>query len=330
MPPLFSVIIPARNAGKTLPICLSSIAAMQAPAGGYEIIVVDDGSTDDTAACAAQFGAAVISRRHRCVAAVRNTGAAKARGKILAFLDSDVKVDPRWLSHAEKHYYGQGWGGVLSYADHASVEAGWIGRLWNDPLRRAAFQGEAADFMPTRNLFVPVELHRSIDGFDEKLFDGHRTGEDKDYTWRLARTGATLFCDETLDMLHLGWERNLAELLRKERWRQGSTLLMAAHNGWNRRLLRTPLIAVIHAVSLLCTLTGIVFAFFQLTPAIALVAAGGVMWVLPSLAQTVRDSAGQLKTSKLLGVWMISLFRWTAAATTLPNQIVVLLGRRLR
>jgi glycosyltransferase involved in cell wall biosynthesis len=327
---LFSIVIPAHNAIATLPACLDSVTKMEKPSGGYEIIVVNDGSTDETPICAARFGATVISKRFDCVAAVRNAGAAIASGTILAFLDADVVVDVRWLRHAEEHYFSRGWSGVLSYADRAPIDAGWIGTAWNDPLRRSAFHGSAPQFMPTRNLFVPRELHEAIGGFDENLFAGHRTGEDKDYTWRLKQMNVPLFCDQSLDMVHLGRERTLKELLRKERWRQGAALLMAAHHHWNLRLLRTPVIAAIHAGALLVIVIGIILWVLIGKPGAVVTIAGIAMWPLFSLLQTLRDSAGHLPVHKFFPVWLILCLRWTVAATALPGQVAILIRRKLK
>jgi GT2 family glycosyltransferase len=328
MPPLFSIVIPAHNAIATLPACLDSVAKTEKTSGGYEVIVVNDGSTDETSKCAERFGATVINRRFDCVAAVRNAGAAIATGRILVFLDADMVVDVRWLHHAEEHYFNRGWSGVLSYADHAPIESGWIGTLWNDPLRRSAFRGSTPNFMPTRNLFVPREFHEAISGFDEKLFAGHRTGEDKEYTWRLKKMGIPLFCDHSLDIVHLGRERSLRVLLHKERWRQGSALLMAAHHHWNLQLLRTPLIAAIHAGALIVIVIGIALWVLIGEPGVVITIAGIAVWPFFSLLQTFRDSSGKLPIQKFFPVWLISCLRWTAAGTTLPGQLAVLLQRK--
>ncbi|MBN8765002.1 MAG: glycosyltransferase family 2 protein [Thiobacillus sp.] len=89
MSPRFSVVIPAFDAAATLARAIESVRAQSWPA--HEIIVVDDGSTDATAAVARRFGEAVrlIEQPNRGVAAARNAGAAAATGDWLAFLDAD-------------------------------------------------------------------------------------------------------------------------------------------------------------------------------------------------------------------------------------------------
>jgi len=86
-----SVVIPAYNAAPHLGATLASVAAqLEAPA---EVIVVDDGSTDATAAIAAAAGARVIRQRNAGVSAARNTGVRAASSEWIAFLDAD----DRWL-----------------------------------------------------------------------------------------------------------------------------------------------------------------------------------------------------------------------------------------
>jgi glycosyltransferase involved in cell wall biosynthesis len=90
-----SVIIPAYNAARFLPRCLNSVFAQTLKPA--EVIVVDDGSTDDTAAVAAALGARVISQANGGISAARNTGIRNASGDWLAFLDADDLWAPEKL-----------------------------------------------------------------------------------------------------------------------------------------------------------------------------------------------------------------------------------------
>jgi len=104
MSPRFSVIIPAFNAATTLARAIDSVRAQSWPV--HEIIVVDDGSSDDTADVARRFGDAVrlIRQRNSGVSVARNAGAAAATGDWLAFLDADdwyapdrIKLHAAWI-----------------------------------------------------------------------------------------------------------------------------------------------------------------------------------------------------------------------------------------
>ena len=105
MSPRFSVVIPAFNAAATLARAIDSVRAQSWPA--HEIIVVDDGSSDDTADIARRFGDAVrlIRQRNGGVSVARNAGAAAATGDWLAFLDADdwyapdrIQLHAAWIA----------------------------------------------------------------------------------------------------------------------------------------------------------------------------------------------------------------------------------------
>ena len=94
-----SVVVPCFNAARTRPACLAAIAAQDvAP---HEIVVVDDASTDASAAIAAAAGARVISQPvNRGVSAARNRGAAESTSAVLFYVDADVALAPDALRNA--------------------------------------------------------------------------------------------------------------------------------------------------------------------------------------------------------------------------------------
>src|SRR3954447_19465939 len=88
---MISFIVPAYNEEAWVVRCLSAIRdASESLAEPYEIIVVDDASSDGTASIARQQGAQVIRVEHRQIAATRNSGARQASGDILFFVDADT------------------------------------------------------------------------------------------------------------------------------------------------------------------------------------------------------------------------------------------------
>ena len=90
-----SVVVPAYNEERHLPLCLRALAAQTLTP--HELIVVDDGSTDGTAAVAEGAGATVIRHPHRGPARARNIGAMAATGRILAFVDADIECSRHYL-----------------------------------------------------------------------------------------------------------------------------------------------------------------------------------------------------------------------------------------
>lgn len=104
--PKFSIVVPAYNAARFLEATLASVAAQTER--DWELLVVDDGSTDDTAAIAQRFAAAdsrarVVPGGHRGVSAARNQGVRAARGRYIAFLDADDLWSPEKLARHAEH-----------------------------------------------------------------------------------------------------------------------------------------------------------------------------------------------------------------------------------
>jgi len=100
-----SVIIPAYNAEKLLPECLRSLVDQTVPRDQYEIIVVDDGSTDGTAQVARSFlEVRVISQKNQGPAAARNNGVREAMADIVLFTDSDCVPERDWMEQMLKPF----------------------------------------------------------------------------------------------------------------------------------------------------------------------------------------------------------------------------------
>ena len=98
---MISFIVPAHNEEAWIGKCLGSIrTTMEKLAEPYEVIVVDDASTDATPRIAEQMGARTIRVEHRKISAVRNAGARAARGEVFFFVDADTQVNERAVSAA--------------------------------------------------------------------------------------------------------------------------------------------------------------------------------------------------------------------------------------
>jgi cellulose synthase/poly-beta-1,6-N-acetylglucosamine synthase-like glycosyltransferase len=95
--PSASVIVPAYDAAPTIARCIESLKRLNYP--DYEIMVVDDGATDSTAAIAESAGVRTLRLPHRGLAEARNAGLAAAHGRVVAFIDADAEADSAWLYH---------------------------------------------------------------------------------------------------------------------------------------------------------------------------------------------------------------------------------------
>jgi glycosyltransferase involved in cell wall biosynthesis len=94
-----SVVVPTCEGAETLRTTVEALRGQTVPDDRYEIIVVDDASTDDSAQIAEAAGARVIRQSvNRGAGAARNAGARAARAPLVAFIDDDCTAEPHWLA----------------------------------------------------------------------------------------------------------------------------------------------------------------------------------------------------------------------------------------
>ena len=166
---MLSFIVPAYNEELELPSTLAAIhAAATANSRPYEIIVVNDASTDATAAVAASGGARVVTIDRRQIAAARNAGAGAARGEILFFVDADTRIAPSHVDGALRALATGCAGGSARVTTDGAVPL-W-GRVFVHVF--SAFYFTAANLGAGAFLFTTSENFRAAGGFDNRLFAG--------------------------------------------------------------------------------------------------------------------------------------------------------------
>ncbi len=177
-----SVIVPARDAATTLPRTLEALGAQRLE-GDYEVIVVDDGSRDDTAAVAERAGATVLRQPAQGPAQARNRGVAAARAEALAFCDADVFPCEGWLAAGLE---------ALGSADLVQGHVLPDPSVPLGPFDRTIWITGQVGLWETANLFVTRELFDRVGGFEEWLrpWRGKALAEDVWFGWRALRAGA--------------------------------------------------------------------------------------------------------------------------------------------
>lgn len=166
---MLSFIVPAYNEELELPRALAAIrAAATASRQPYEIIVVDDASTDGTAQIATSAGAIVVPVNYRQIAAVRNAGARAAKGDILIFVDADTFILPVHVSGVRAALAAGCAGGGARVTTDGSVP------LWGHIFVRvfSAFYFTLANLGAGAFLFTTRENFEAAGGFDQRLFAG--------------------------------------------------------------------------------------------------------------------------------------------------------------
>jgi GT2 family glycosyltransferase len=187
--PRISVVICAYNAAGTIAECLDGVAAVDY--ADYEVIVVDDGSTDATAAIAATRIARVVRTPNRGLSSARNTGLAASTGSIVAYLDSDAYPDPDWLKYLAASFLDSSHAGIggpnISPGDDPWI-AQCVARAPGGPIHVLVSDLEA-EHIPGCNMAFRRDALVAIGGFDPR-FDA--AGDDVDACWRIRQRGWTL------------------------------------------------------------------------------------------------------------------------------------------
>jgi glycosyltransferase involved in cell wall biosynthesis len=124
----FSVVVPAFNEAALLPACLSSLADQDFP-GGYEVIVVDNNSADQTRQIAELYGATVVSEERAGVCWARQAGTLAADGEIIVSTDADTTFPRDWLSRIDNTFSATPGCVAVSGPCHF-LDAPWWGRLY--------------------------------------------------------------------------------------------------------------------------------------------------------------------------------------------------------
>lgn len=184
--PSVTVVVPAFNSQETIAGCIESLLNLQYPREKLEIIIVDNGSSDDTAAIASRYPVRMLSEEQRGAAAARNRGIREAGGEYVAFTDSDCQVAPDWLHklvRAAIENKSDAVGGRIVNAVSTHIARFTEDqRLMNqeDAIRGALVP---LPFIITANALFKKKILDVMDGFDV-AFD-QASSEDTDLGWRL-------------------------------------------------------------------------------------------------------------------------------------------------
>ncbi len=185
--PRVSVIVASYNGARTLDACLQSLGRLNYP--DYEVVLVDDGSTDDTLGIAKQFPQVRTIHQENCgLSAARNRGIAAASGEIIAFTDSDCRADEDWLYYLvgdllKSNYAGIGGHNFLPPDDSSVAAAVMVSP--GGPAHVMLTDTEA-EHVPGCNMAFYKTALNEIDGFDPVF---RKAGDDVDVCWRLQQRG---------------------------------------------------------------------------------------------------------------------------------------------
>lgn len=187
---MISVVIPAYNVAATIGEQLAALAAEQ-PDEPWEVIVADNGSTDDTRGVAAAWSnrlpdlRVIDAGQRRGPSHARNAGVAAARGERILLTDADDVIGPGWVQHLgsalREHRF------VCGLIDRSELNPAFAS-LWRRrvPVSGPRTQHDHLLVAPTGNVGFRRELFDELGGFDLSL----TRGQDTDFSWRAIQGGA--------------------------------------------------------------------------------------------------------------------------------------------
>lgn len=234
-----SVVIPTYHGREKLPQALKSLERQTI--SGFEVIVVVDGSTDDTVGYletyqTTHFRLEYIYQENQGRSRVRNKGAVQASGLLLLFLDDDMRLDPDVLEGHLRHH--------ANYPDSVLVGGQYIPDHFMDECMRYRYAIEKKWYrhlpaypvpMDPTNLFVtaahlslPRTLFKRLNGFDERLTDC----EDIEFGYRLIKNKTIIYVDKRLNGWHvdpISWRSYVS---RKQQYGRAKEKVNALHPGY--------------------------------------------------------------------------------------------------
>ncbi len=228
--PTLSVVIPVNNGGRDFGLCLRGLR--DSTWADYELVVVDDGSTDGTAGLAEAEGARVLRHPTKLgPAAARNAGALAAGGPLIFFLDADVAVHPDAIARGMARFEADpGLAGLFGSYDDSPAAPGLVSRFRNLLHHHVHQTGTFVDDVrPARTFWTGCGLIRrevflDAGGFDPQLYRRPAI-EDIELGYRITRLGHRIVLARDVQATHLKhW--TLFEMVRTDIFRRGVPWLL--------------------------------------------------------------------------------------------------------
>ena len=258
--PEISIVIPVKDRADELKCCLTSLANLNYPHEKLQVIVVDDGSSDDSPLVARRFQALVVPSggTGRGPAAARNAGASMASGEILAFIDSDCTASPEWLNELIPAFNNPAVAAVGGQVDGMCTESAVdryesiMSSLSLGSRERTGSGGSDTFYLPSCNLLVRQAVFRSAGGFRDEM----HVGEDVDLTWRLRDMGWTISYLPSGNVLHKHRSSIRSFMSRRFDYGTSEGMLQLIHPRRRKQMVVPPMLAIMLACLLITPFAG--------------------------------------------------------------------------
>lgn len=248
-----SIIVSAKNESEHILKCLNSILSQTYPTNLYEILVIDNGSSDNTVELVRSIpkdvNITIYVHTGSTISSVRNYGASLASGNVLGFIDGDCTAPSQWLSTGLELLTSDPRIGCVGFAGaEPDGTATWVEKTWSSINRRTRFEGtHKVQWLSSFNLLMWRKVFDAVNGFNESLV----TCEDVDIGYRISETHDLIMSDK-IKVSHHGEPKTLRHFFLKELWRGTSNLKSFWLTGHKKRELLNvgvPLVYVLLLIS---------------------------------------------------------------------------------
>jgi len=198
-----SVIIPVFNASNSIGLCLDALQQQTYSENCYEIIVVDDGSTDDSANIIAEHRVHYCYQNNSGPAKARNKGASEASGEILLFTDSDCVPDSNWIEEMVKSFDDKRVMAVkgIYRSENNSLVARFVQIEFEERYKILA-EYDSIDMVDTYSAAYRNEIFKSLGGFDSRFPAANN--EDTELSYRMVAKKYKMMLNQDAIVCHLG------------------------------------------------------------------------------------------------------------------------------
>jgi glycosyltransferase involved in cell wall biosynthesis len=261
-----SVVIPAYNETMFISDTVKSIVKWMPSCYQFEVIVVDHGSTDNTASLATEAGAKVIDgKAEATIAALRNLGVTHAKGRLLLFIDADITLTSQWSENIEKVFELLDSNPKNICGSHPKVpeDSSLLMKSWFEP---KTFE-KAPTHIGSCHLIITRQFFETIGGFPGEM----ETSEEFTLCLNAKKAGGKIIAFPELVITHHGSPETLSSFFSREIWHGRGDWNSLQSMFSSKVAMLTLIFIALHLIFIGALIVSVQPAIFQLIPLLAII-----------------------------------------------------------